>query len=110
MNMEEQKQYCEKHGLKKYHVLMRVEHGGSLPSPEGFAEDLRGELEISVFAANEAQAEHIAYDAYKIACRDVDYVEVDSDYEDDEDEDEDGFCTKPVEKVLENADEDVYGI
>ena len=47
MNMEEQKQYCEKHGLKKYHVLMRVEHGGSLPSPEGFAEDLRGELEIT---------------------------------------------------------------
>ena len=83
MNME-QKQYCEKHGLKKYHVLMRVEHGGSLPSPEGFAEDLRGELEISVFAANEAQAEQIAYDAYKIACRDIDYVEVDCDYDDDE--------------------------
>jgi hypothetical protein len=105
MNMEEQKQYCEKYGLKKYHILMRVEHGGSSPNPEGFAEDLRGELEISVFAANEAQAEHIAYDAYKIACRDVDYVEVDSDYEDDEDED--GFCTKPVEQVLESADEDV---
>jgi hypothetical protein len=88
MNTDEK--YIQEHGLKKFHVLMRVEHAGARPhriKPYGFCEDLRGELEICVFAVNEAEAEAIAYDAYKIACRDVDYVEVDNEDEMDGDGD-----------------------